>query len=94
MENFSMMFSRKGYGRIYVRTEEDVQALKNIIKEMDDYEYSYMPEDLITVFSEENFTSTYVHKFCDLDMGKVLKAAWSKGIYCFVVFGKTEEEYF
>ena len=86
--NFGMEFARKGYGRIFVEKEEDIDKLKEVIKEIDEYEYDYLPEKLITVFSEENYESTYVHKFCDLDMGKVLKEAWSRGIHCFVVFGK------
>jgi len=61
-------FMRKGYGRIFVRQEDDIQKLKDLIKELDDYEYSYLPDDLITVFDFENLESTYLHKFCDMNM--------------------------
>ena len=49
-----MKFPHKHYGRIFVENEEDIAALKQIIKEMDDFEYRYLPNDLITVFSDEN----------------------------------------
>ena len=90
-ENYKMIFPYKGYGRIFVEKEEDIDKIKEIIKEIDDYEYDYMPDDLITVFSEENYHSKFVHKFNDMDMGKVLKVAWERGIKCFVVFGKTNK---
>lgn len=90
-KNYKMMFPYKDYGRIFVEKEEDIDKIKEIIKEIDDYEYTYMPDDLITVFSEENYHSKYVHKFNDMDMGEVLKVAWERGIKCFVVFGKTNE---
>lgn len=89
--NYSMQFTRKGYGRIFVEKQEDIQKIKDIIKEIDDYEYGYLPVDLITVFTKENYESAYVHKFCDLDIGEVLKVAWERGIHCFVVFGKINQ---
>lgn len=90
-ENYDMKFTRKGYGRIFVEKEEDIQKIKDIIKEIDDLEYDYLHDGLIAVFTKENYESTYVHKFCDLDMGKVLKIAWQRGIHCFVVFGKINQ---
>ena len=88
-ENYEMTFERKGFGRIFVETEEDVEKLKEIIKEIDPYEANhYLPEDLITTFSDDNFESVYTHKFCDMNMVKVLHKAWTRGINCFCVFGK------
>lgn len=88
-ENYEMTFDRKGYGRIFVEKEEDIQAIKDIIAEIDPYESKYyLPEDLITTFSNDNFDSVYTHKFCDINMVKVLHKAWSRGIKCFCVFGK------
>ena len=43
-------FPRKGYGRIFVEKEEDIDKVKVIIYNMDAFEYGYLPEDLITVF--------------------------------------------
>ena len=86
--NYSMQFTSKDYGRIFVEHEEDIDKVKQIIKELDEYEYNYLPDGLITVFSEKTYGSSYVHKFSDMDMGQVLKIAWERGIHCFVVYGK------
>lgn len=86
--NYGMKFPHKGYGRIFVEKAEDIQKLKEIIKEMDDFEYSYLPDDLITVFCDENMRSKYTHKFDDMNMAEVMYRAWSNGIKCFCVFGK------
>ena len=83
-----MKFPHKGYGRLFVKTKEDIAKVKEIIKEIDSFEYSYLPEDLITVFSDENMKAVYTHKFSDLNMTEVLYRAWSRGINCFCVFGK------
>ena len=87
-ENYEMNFSRKGYGRIFVEKYEDINKIKEIIKEMDEFEYSYLPEDFITVFSDENMKSKYTHKFDGMNMAEVMYRAWSQGIRCFCVFGK------
>ena len=89
--NYSMQYSRKGYGRFFVEKEEDIEKIKQIIQELDEYEFEYLPENLITVFDPENYESVYTHKFCDLDMGRVLKVAWERGIHCFAVFGKINQ---
>lgn len=95
--NYSMTFDKKGYGRIFVEKETDIQQLKDIMKEIDEEEFNvYYPSgnyagskgELITVFSPENYFSVYVGKFSDMDMSKVMKIAWERGIKCFCVFGK------
>ena len=87
-DNYGMKFGRKDYGRIFVEKEEDIEALKDIIREIDDYECNhYLPDDLITVFSNDNFESVYTHKFCDMCMTRVLYKAWAAGIKCFCIFG-------
>lgn len=100
-QNLEMTFSRKGYGRIFVEKEEDVQKVEDIMKEIDEYEFNgYYPtgnymggnnERLVTVFSEENYKSVYVGKFDEMDISKVLKKAWEQGIHCFAVFGKCNQ---
>ena len=41
-----MKFPHKGYGRIYVEKEEDIQKVKDIIKEMDEIVKSIKPIDV------------------------------------------------
>ena len=91
-----MRFDHKGYGRIFVEKHEDIESLKTIMRAIDQYEFDgYYPsgnygggEELITVFSPENYHSIYVGKFDDMDITQVLFEAWKQGIRCFAVFGK------
>ena len=61
-----------------------------VISLMDGFEYSYLPNDLIAVFSDKNMYSVYTHKFDDMNMTEVMYRAWSKGIKCFCVFGRIQ----
>lgn len=101
-KNYDMTFSRKGYGRFFVETKEDIEKVKSIMREIDEDEFEcYYPsgnyfgggedKELITTFSPENFKSVYIGKFDDMDMGLVMKKAWEQGIKCFCVFGKCNE---
>lgn len=72
-------FTRKGYGRIYVETIEDIARVKAVIKEMDEFEYEYMPDDLIAPFSEYPKV-VYTAKFCDLDTSTLTALCWSIGV--------------
>lgn len=100
-KNFEMTFSRKGYGRIFVEKESDVQKVEDIIRELDEYEFDhYYPtgnymggknERLVAVYSKENYKSIYVGKFDEMDISQVLSKAWEQGIHCFVVFGKCNQ---
>ena len=46
-------FPRKGYGAIFVEKPEDVERVKSIIREMDEFEYGYLPENLVKPFVAE-----------------------------------------
>ena len=78
---------RKGYGRIFVEKEEDIQRVKDIIKEMDEYEYDYLPQDLVAVFNvEDKFTAvTYTHKFTDINLNELMDKCWRLGIKAFYI---------
>src|SRR4051812_45031150 len=73
----------KGYGRIYVETEADIQKVKDVIKELDPFEFDYLPADLIVPFSEYPKV-TYVHKFNDFCMNRLQAVCWKRGIHVFV----------
>ena len=76
------MFTHKGYGRIFVEKESDIELVKSEIKNMSDFEYEYLPEKLITVFpdGEKYLPMTYTHKFSDLNMDHLSIRLWKKGI--------------
>jgi predicted RNA-binding protein with EMAP domain len=83
-ENRTVSMPHKGYGRIYVEKKEDIQKVKDIIKQMDEFEYGYLPKDLITVF-EGKKEMTYTHKFADLDINDLIIKCWNQGIKCFYI---------
>ncbi len=60
-------FTRKGYGRIYVRNDKDIELVNRIIKAIDEFEHSYLPPDFITNFNEYPKV-IYTHKFDSLDL--------------------------
>ena len=81
-----MTFDRKGYGRIYTDKEENIQPIKDIIKEMDEFEFGYLPKDLIAVYQGE-IRHVYIGKFDELDLNDLMKRCWNKGIHVFCTFG-------
>ena len=72
-KNLEMTFSRKGYGRIFVEKEEDIEKVEDIMNEIDGLEFDwYYPtgnymggknERLVTVYSKENYKSIYIGKY-------------------------------
>lgn len=89
-------FPRKAYGRIFVEKEEDIQKVKDIIRKMDEFEYGYLPTDLITVFSPNIrrfpdhdpkdhlwLDMAYTHKFDTLNLNELQFRCWAAGIKVF-----------
>lgn len=72
-------FTHKGYGRIYVEDAESIEKVKSVIRQIDEYEYTYMPGELITLYSEYP-NVRYVHKFSDLDLDELTATCWNLGI--------------
>lgn len=83
--------THKGYARIYCETEGAVPAVHAIIREIDEYEFGYMPKNLVAPFSEYPAV-TYVHKFSDMDMDKLTALCWARGIKIWV-FDAGRNEY-
>lgn len=99
-------FPRKGYGRIFVEKEEDIPIVKEIIHKMDEYEYDYLPEELITVFDPNIKTLSdihdnlknyfrldmkYTHKFDSLNLNELQFRCWAAGIKIFCCMTSIEE---
>ena len=88
----SMKFDR-GYGRVFVEKEEDIEKVKAIMREIDQEEFDYYYPDrregeLVTVFDPKKYETIYTHKFDEMDMAEVMRKAWEQGIKCFVVKGR------
>lgn len=86
-------FSRKNYGRILVREEEHIQKVKDIIKEMDEFEYDYMPDDLITVFKQNDVSTVYTQKFDSLDLNELQLRCWEQDIPIMIINGLIQTDY-
>lgn len=71
--------TRKGYARIYCLKAEDVPVVREIIWELDPFEFEYMPRDLVAPFSEYP-SLCYTHKFDALCMSRLTAICWSRGI--------------
>lgn len=91
-------FPRKGYGRIFVEKAEDIPKVKEIIRQMDEYEYEYLPEKLIAVFEPKVETfmdnskhlwldKAYTHKFDSLNLNEFQYRCWAAGIKVFCCVG-------
>ena len=75
--------THKGYSRIYCETEADIAKVREVVKELDEYEYGYMPSNLVTVYT--NYPSVvYTGKFSDLDMNALTAECWKRGIKIWV----------
>jgi hypothetical protein len=86
--HMSCTFPRKGYGRIFTDEKENISEIKAIIKEMDEFEYDYLPDNFICVFNPAKIETVYTHKFDSLDTNELTKRCWEKGIMMFCWFGE------
>ena len=75
--------THKGYGRIYCETADDAPKVEAIVKELDEYEFGYMPEGLVTAFTDYP-SVIYNGKFSDLDMDTLTAVCWNRGIRIWV----------
>ena len=75
--------THKGWGRIYTDKPENIEKIEAIIKELDEFEFEYLPEGLITV-SESYPAVVYLHKFSDMDMDTLTAQCWKRGIMIWV----------
>ena len=83
-------FTKKGYARIYVEKTEDISKVHNLIREIDEYEWDYFPEGLVTTFDEYP-QLVYTHKFDAIDPDYIVALCWKRGIKCFAVDAGRED---
>lgn len=79
-------FDKKTHGRIWVPKEEDIARVDAVIKELDDFEHSYLPSNFISVYTGDLLDLEYGHKF---EMSRTLlqQACMSIGIWIVCVTG-------
>lgn len=82
-------FTYKGYGRIYT-DREYIKQVEKIIEELDEFEWGYYPEGLVS--SWDKYPNViYVHKF-ELDENKFKQICKERNIPVFV-FNSYDNEY-
>ena len=74
-------FTYKGYGHIYTNLE-NIQDVENIIQELDEFEWSYYPEGLVTSWDRYPYVK-YVGKF-ELDGEKFKELCKERNIPVFI----------
>lgn len=85
-------FTRKGYGRIFVSSGQDVAKVHHLIKELDPYEHGYMPVNIVAPISE--FPKlVYLHKFCDMDL-KMLSIECMKRGFPILIIDNDKNEFY
>lgn len=76
---------RKGNGRIFVQSEEDIQKVIDTLREIDEAEYQdYFPKDFISVFKEDRNYLVYTGKF-DVDVDDLILRCQKKDVYIIVI---------
>lgn len=81
-------FAYKTYGRIFVQKEEDIALVKAIMQDLDEFEYEYLPSDLITVWTP-NSGMVYLHKF-EMDKIALTEKCIMAGIWIWCVDNQPE----
>lgn len=81
-------FVRKGMGRIFTDREENVNKIKEIIRQVDAYEADYMPSDLIAVYTPDDPVElVYAGKFA-IDLDALLAACREQDVTAACVKGQ------
>lgn len=95
-------FSRKTHARIFTDSSENVEKIKSIMKEMDEFEYDYFPEDLITYskpfmakINDRNYYKiplVYIGKFDEMDMNELSIRCMMENIPIYIWYGNSRDE--
>lgn len=85
-------FNNGAEGRIYTDTQENVERIKQIIKNIDEFEYPYLPDDFVAVWRDGADIDLIPNwKFYGLDLQKIEKECTFKNIPCGCFIGKYEQ---
>lgn len=76
-------FPKKQYGRIFVMHKDHIDKVNDIMKKIDDYEYDYCPDNLVTLY-DSKIPLIYLHKF-EMCKDKITYECLKKGIFVWCV---------
>lgn len=82
----------KGYSRCFVFKDDDVPKVIDIIQQIDQFEYEYMPDDWVTIWSPECLTELVYNGKFDLDTKKLADECRKQGIEI-AIFAKKQENW-
>lgn len=88
IKDFSVKrLDEKGVGRIFILYAPEeytnkIETVKSILKEIDNFEYDYLPDDYITDIND-SMILTYTGKF-DPNCEQLISACQEKGIYILI----------
>lgn len=82
---------RKGESRCFVFFQDHIEKVKAIIKEIDEFEFEYMPEDWITLWDGHYDDRVYNGKF-DINIVRLYTECGKKGISIIIVSTNQPEE--
>lgn len=75
--------SRKGHSRMYLLDVDDTEKVLGLMKELDEFELSYIPDGWIAPW--ERYPETvYTGKFDEFDMDHLVGELWRQGVKCWV----------
>lgn len=86
--DYGPQFTKKTYGRIWVREEADVARVRDLIKDLDEFEFEYLPNDFVAVWPENPRKAelVYGHKF-ELRTDLLEYECWRRGIQIYLITG-------
>ena len=70
---------QKGESRCFVFNEEDIEKVKEIIKQISEFEFDYLPDNWIAVWRGDEKDLVYNGKF-DIDIPKLTEECGRVGI--------------
>jgi hypothetical protein len=79
-------FDEKQGGRIFTDKVENIQKIKDILKAMDEFEFEYLPDDLISIY-KNRFECVYNGKFYEVDLDELVSKCQANGIVCGYIIG-------
>lgn len=82
---------RKGYARIYVKSEEDIEVVEGILRDNSEFEWSYYPKGLVAVFNGD-LQLIYTGKYEDTCMDKLAFECMKRGIWIQVFKSNSQNE--
>lgn len=84
-------FVRKSYGRIYVAPDGNPGDVAEIIRQLDEFEYGYLPDNFIAKWNGK-IEPVYGWKF-EMDIDKLTTECWNRGIWLFCVTGRRGDDW-